>query len=61
MFSMADAADKLKIKQSHARSYIEFNINDNLFKFRKNNLGIEEYYIKGSVELEKTTTFKKRC
>ena len=60
--SMADAADKFKIKQSHARNYIEFNIDDNLVEFRKNNLGVEEYKIKGSVKLDKkTTTFKKRC
>ena len=60
--SMADAADKFKIKQSHARNYIKFNIDDNLVEFRKNNLGVEEYKIKGSVKLEKnTTTFKKRC
>jgi len=60
--SIADAADKFKIKQSHARNYIEFNIDDNLVEFRKNNLGVEEYKIKGSVKLDKkTTTFKKRC
>ncbi|WP_434779533.1 RHS repeat-associated core domain-containing protein [Neisseria sp. Ec49-e6-T10] len=61
-FSMADAADKFKIKQNHARNYIDFDIDENRVEFRKNDLGVEEYKIKGDVELdEKTTKFVKRC
>jgi hypothetical protein len=60
--SMADAADKFKIKQNHARNYIDFDIDSDRVEFRKNNLGVEEYKIKGDVELnKKTTSFQKRC
>ncbi|MMG18754.1 RHS repeat protein, partial [Salmonella enterica subsp. enterica] len=60
--SMADAADKFKIKQNHARNYIDFDIDTNRVEFRKNDLGVEEYKIKGDIELdEKTTEFNKRC
>ena len=60
--SMADAADKFKIKQNHARNYIDFDIDSDRVELRKNNLGVEEYKIKGEVKLnEKTTKFVKRC
>ncbi|EMI3929786.1 AAA family ATPase [Salmonella enterica subsp. enterica serovar Typhimurium] len=60
--SMADAADKFKIKQNHARNYIDFDMDTNRVEFRKNDLGVEEYKIKGDIELdEKTTEFNKRC
>ena len=60
--SMADAADKFKIKKHHARNYIDFDIDDSLVEFRKNDLGVQEYKIKGGVELDsKTTKFVKRC
>ncbi|ROL63146.1 hypothetical protein BK634_30360 [Pseudomonas chlororaphis] len=60
--SMADAADKFKVKQNHARNYIDFDIDSDRVEFRKNNLGVEEYKIKGDVELnKKTTSFQKRC
>jgi len=60
--SIADAADKFKIKQNHARNYIDFDIDTNRVEFRKNDLGVEEYKIKGDVELDKKTTkFNKRC
>ncbi len=61
--SMADAADKFKLtKKNHARNYIDFDIDDSQVKFGKNNLGVEEYKIKGDVKLEpKTTKFVKRC
>ncbi len=60
--SMADAADRFKIKQNHARNYIDFDIDDSRVEFRKNDLGVEEYKIKGDVELNsKTTKFIKRC
>lgn len=59
---MADAANKLKIKPDHARNYIEFDIDTSRVEFRKNDLGVEEYKIKGDVELDKKTTkFYKRC
>lgn len=60
--SIADAKKKLKIKQDHARNYIDFDIDSTRFKFRENDLGVEEYKIKGDVELNsKTTKFNKRC
>lgn len=60
--SMADAADKFKVKQDHARNYIDFDFDIDRVEFRKNNLGVEEYKIKGDVELsKKTTSFQKRC
>lgn len=60
--SMSDAAEKFKIKENHARDYIDFNIDDSCVKFRKNDLGVEEYKIKGDVKLDpKTTKFVKRC
>ncbi|MBS4827184.1 MAG: RHS repeat protein, partial [Bacteroides sp.] len=60
--SMSDAAEKFKIKENHARDYIDFNIDDSRVNFRKNDLGIEEYKIKGDVKLDpKTTKFVKRC
>ncbi|MEA7520220.1 hypothetical protein ONQ60_25670, partial [Salmonella enterica subsp. enterica serovar Virginia] len=43
--SMADAADKFKIKQNHARNYIDFDIDTNRVEFRKNDLGVEEVKI----------------
>jgi hypothetical protein len=53
---------KFKIKENHARNYIDFDIDDSRVVFRKNNLGVEEYKIKGDVELDsKTTKFVKRC
>ena len=60
--SMADAAEKLKISSpNHTRNYIDFDIDDSRVEFRKNNLGVEEYKIKGDVELDpKTTKFVKR-
>ncbi|HIE4549272.1 TPA: HYD1 signature containing ADP-ribosyltransferase family protein [Proteus mirabilis] len=60
--SMADAADKFKIKQNHGRNYIDFDIDESRVEFRKNDLGVEEYKIKGDVHLDhKTTKFVKRC
>jgi RHS repeat-associated protein len=60
--SMADAAEKFIIKQNHARNYIDFDIDTNRAEFRKNDLGVEEYKIKGEVVLDKKTTkFNKRC
>ncbi|BEN15962.1 Putative deoxyribonuclease RhsC [Serratia marcescens] len=60
--SMADAADKFKIKQNHAKNYIDFDIDKKRVEFRKNDLGVEEYKIKGDIELDrKTTKFNKRC
>ena len=59
--SMADAADKFKIKQSHARNYIDFEIDEARVEHRVNDLGVEEYKIKGDVKLdEETTKFNKR-
>lgn len=62
-FSMADAAKKYKISTpNHTRNYIDFDIDDSRIEFRKNDLGVEEYKIKGDVELDpKTTKFVKRC
>ncbi len=59
--SMADAAEKFKISSpNHTRNYIDFDIDDSRVEFRKNNLGVEEYKIKGDVELDpKTTKFVK--
>ena len=61
--SMADAAKKYKISNpNHTRNYIDFDIDDSRIEFRKNDLGVEEYKIKGDVELDpKTTKFVKRC
>jgi type VI secretion system protein VasG len=60
--SMADAAEKFKVKENHTRNYIDFDIDDSRVEFRKNNLGVEEYKIKGNVELDsKTTKFVSRC
>ncbi|MCT8213061.1 hypothetical protein NFF84_17575 [Proteus mirabilis] len=60
--SMADAADKFKIKQNHGRNYIDFDIDESRVEFRKNDLGVEEYKIKDDVHLDhKTTKFVKRC
>ena len=61
--SMADAAKKYKISTpNHTRNYIDFDIDDSRIEFRKNDLGVEEYKIKGDVELDpKTTKFVKRC
>ncbi|MDX7021099.1 HYD1 signature containing ADP-ribosyltransferase family protein [Enterobacter cloacae] len=60
--SMADAAGKFKIKQNHAKNYIDFDIDESRVEFRKNDLGVEEYKIKGDVVLDKKTTkFNKRC
>ena len=60
--SIADAAEKFKIKQNHARNYIDFDIDESRVEFRKNDLGVEEYKIKGDVVLDKNTTkFNKRC
>jgi type VI secretion system protein VasG len=50
--SPADAAEKFKIKQSHATSYIDFDIDSSRVEFRTNNLGVQEYKIKGDIELE---------
>ena len=60
--SMADAAKKYKISTpNHTRNYIDFDIDDSRIEFRKNDLGVEEYKIKGYVELDpKTTKFVKR-
>ncbi len=59
--SMADAADKFKIKQTHARNYIDFEIDEARVEHRVNDLGVEEYKIKGDVKLdEETTKFNKR-
>lgn len=59
--SMADAAEKFKIKQNHARNYIDFDIDESRVEFRKNDLGVEECKIKGDVVLDKKTTkFNKR-
>jgi len=58
--SMADAAEKFKIKPHHARNHID--IDAGRVEFRKNNLGVEEYKIKGDIKLDKkTTSFNKRC
>ncbi|CND85328.1 RHS/YD repeat-containing protein [Yersinia nurmii] len=62
--SAADASDNFKIKQHHARNYIDFEVDtkNHDIEFRKNNLGVEEYKIKGDVKLDKkTTNFFKRC
>jgi RHS repeat-associated protein len=60
--SMADAAEKFKVKENHTRNYIDFDIDDSRVEFRKNNLGVEEYKIKGDIVLDpKTTRFVKRC
>ena len=63
LLSMADAAKKYKISTpNHTRNYIDFDIDDSRIEFRKNDLGVEEYKIKGDVELDpKTTKFVKRC
>jgi type VI secretion system protein VasG len=50
--SPADAADKFKIKQSHATSHIDFDIDSSRVEFRTNDLGVKEYKIKGDIELE---------
>jgi hypothetical protein len=51
-----------KIKQNHARNYIDFDIDESRVDYRKNDLGVEEYKIKGDVQLnKKTTKFNKRC
>ena len=60
--SKTDAAAKFKIKETHARNYIDFDIDDSRVEYRKNNLGVEEYKIKGDIELDlETTDFVKRC
>ncbi|MFL1480849.1 hypothetical protein, partial [Pseudomonas grimontii] len=60
--SMADAAKKFKIKPHHARNHIDFDIDSGRVEFRKNNLGVEEFKIKGDIELDKkTTSFNRRC
>jgi len=60
--SMADAAEKFKVKEHHTRNYIDFDIDDSLVEFRKNNLGVEEYKIKGGVDLtDSNAKFVKRC
>jgi len=60
--SMADAAEKFKVKENHTRNYIDFDIDDSRVEFRKNNLGVEEYKIRGDIELDsETTKFVKRC
>lgn len=60
--SMSDAAEKFKIKENHARDYIDFDIDESRVEFRKNDLGVEEYKIRGDVELDpKTTKSVKRC
>lgn len=60
--SKTDAAAKFKIKETHARNYIDFDIDDSRVEYRKNNLGVEEYKIKGDIELDlETTDFAKRC
>ncbi|TWP28951.1 hypothetical protein ETU09_03700, partial [Apibacter muscae] len=61
--SMADARDKFKItNMSHTRNYIDFDIDDSRVEFRKNNLGVEEYKIKGDVDLKDSNAkFVKRC
>jgi hypothetical protein len=50
--SPADAADKFKIKQNHATSHIDFEIDRSRVELRTNDLGVKEYKIKGDVELE---------
>lgn len=53
---------QINLKQNHARNYIDFDMDTNRVEFRKNDLGVEEYKIKGDIELdEKTTEFNKRC
>nr|WP_258305575.1 HYD1 signature containing ADP-ribosyltransferase family protein [Pectobacterium parmentieri] len=60
--SMADAADKFKIQQKNSRNYIDFDIDSERVEFRRNDLGVDEYKIKGEVKLDKKTTkFNKRC
>ncbi len=48
---MADAAEKFKIKQNYARNYID--IDSNRVEFRRNDLGVGAYKIKGEVKLGK--------
>ena len=49
-------------EETHARNYINFDIDDSRVEYRKNNLGVEEYKIKGDIELDlETIDFVKRC
>jgi len=44
------------------KNYIEFDKDDSRVEIRKNDLGVEEYKIKGDIELDNNTTkFVKRC
>ncbi|MFK3774262.1 RHS repeat-associated core domain-containing protein [Pseudomonas sp. NPDC089406] len=57
-----DAEDRFKIKRGHGRNYIEFDVDESRAVFQKNQLGVEEYKIKGDVHLDpKTTKFISRC
>lgn len=60
--SMAVAAEKFNIEQNHAMNYIDLDIDESRVEFRKNDLSIEEYKIKGDVVLDKRTIkFNKGC
>ena len=60
--SMADAEAKFKINPGHGRNYVEFDIDDSKVEFRKNDLGVKEYKIKGDVDLKDANAkFVKRC
>ncbi len=50
--SPADAAEKFKIRQNHATSHIDFEIESSRVEFRTNDLGVQEYKIRGDIELE---------
>jgi type VI secretion system protein VasG len=59
--SMIDAEATFKIKRGHGRDYIDFDMDDSKVEFRKNDLGVKEYKIKGDIALDsKTTSFNKR-